>query len=71
FSLALIYHTLIEILVYLIAAISGAILSKAAAKVLLRNPEILVRDGLKYLALSVALVLVGAILEVNVLYGLG
>lgn len=69
--IAFIPHTVIEILAYLMAAISGAILSKAAAKVLPGSPKILVKDGLIYFALSLALVIVGAILEVNVLFGLG
>jgi uncharacterized membrane protein SpoIIM required for sporulation len=60
-------HTVIEILAYLIAAIAGAILSKAVARVLPGSPKILIKDGLIYLALSVALVIVGAAVEANVL----
>ena len=60
-------HTIIEILAYLIAAIAGAILSKAAAQVLPGNPKILVKDGVIYLFISVLLIVVGAIVEVNIL----
>jgi len=60
-------HTVIEILAYLIAAISGAILSKAVARVLPGSPKILVKDGLIYLALSILLIIAGAALEANVL----
>jgi uncharacterized membrane protein SpoIIM required for sporulation len=59
-------HTVIEILAYLFAAISGAILSKAAAGVLPGHPRILIKDGLLYLAIAIILIFVGAAVEVTV-----
>lgn len=63
---AFVPHTVVEILAYLFAAISGGIISKAASSVLPGSARILVRDGLIYLAFSVVLILIAGVVEVTV-----
>jgi len=59
-------HTTLEILAYLFAAVSGGILSKAFIGVEPGSSKLLLKDGLKFLLISIALILVSGFVEVTV-----
>ena len=57
-------HTTLEIFAYLLASISGSILSKSAAEVEPGSKRLLFKDGIKYLLLSLAILLIAGLVEV-------
>jgi len=59
-------HTTLEIFAYLLAAISGGILSKVAAKEQPGAQRLLLIDGVVYLILSIIVVLIAGYVEVTV-----
>jgi uncharacterized membrane protein SpoIIM required for sporulation len=59
-------HTTLEILAYLLAAVSGGILSKAFVGMEPGSERLLLRDGLKFLLISIALTLIAGWVEVTV-----
>ncbi len=60
-------HTTIEIFAYLLAAISGGILSKAASGIQPGSEEIWLKDGLILLFISIVLIFIGGFVEVQVI----
>jgi uncharacterized membrane protein SpoIIM required for sporulation len=59
-------HTTIEILAYLLAAVSGGILSKSLAEMEPGSRKLLLKDGLLFLIAGIVLTLVSGLVEVTI-----